>query len=197
LQSSLQIARWQRKRPYAATEEGSSDAAPAPAEPAPTARPELVLTLQDPEQLPAAMAVLASMYLTKPLPQLLSELSTTQQLHAALLADMWQAPNVSTAAVDSLSTVAKRPGAVLPLPAVEMLLGLPTWPDFALPLLPHVASACLEGAGLRDRLKPLLLSVLGDLEAVWADAGLQAALLALSLPAMEELLSYSELKVSH
>ena len=129
--------------------------------------------------------------------RMLSELSTTQQLHAALLADMWQAPNVSTAAVDSLSTVAKRPGAVLPLPAVEMLLGLPTWPNFALPLLPHVASACLEGAGLRDRLKPLLLSVLGDLEAVWADAGLQAALLALSLPAMEELLSYSELKVSH
>jgi hypothetical protein len=155
-----------------------------------------VLTLQDPEQLPAAMAVLASMYLTKPLPELLSELTLTQQLQAALLADMWQAPNVSTAAVNSLSTAAKKPGAVLPMPAVEMLLGLPTWPDFVLPLLPHVANACLEGAGLRERLKPLLLSVLGDLEAVWADAGVQAALLELSLPVMEELLSFTELRVS-
>jgi hypothetical protein len=48
------------------------------------------------------MAVLAALYAVKPLPELLSELPQEQQLQAALLADMWQIPKVSTAAVQLL-----------------------------------------------------------------------------------------------
>jgi hypothetical protein len=41
----------------------------------------------------------------------------------------------------------------------------------------------------------VLLSVFGDLEAVWADAALQEQLLGLPLSSMELLLSCDELKV--
>lgn len=55
-------------------------------------------------------------------------------------------------------------------------------------------------AGVSDALPPdtlqrLLLRVLGDLEAVWADAGLTAVLLGLTLPAIEVLLGCDELQV--
>lgn len=51
-------------------------------------RPQVVLTLQDAAQEPAARAVLAFLY-DKPLPELLSGLSQEQQLSVAVLADMW------------------------------------------------------------------------------------------------------------
>jgi hypothetical protein len=41
------------------------------------------------------------MYLVSPLPELLLELSSEQQLQAAVLADQWQVPNVSTAATSA------------------------------------------------------------------------------------------------
>jgi hypothetical protein len=57
----------------------------------------------------------------------------------------------------------------------------------------------LAAAALPDCLQPLqqsvLLSLLGDLEAVWADAGLRERLLGLPLHSMELLLSRTELKV--
>jgi hypothetical protein len=141
-------------------------------------RPQLVLELQDSSEQVAALAVLSSLYLTKPLPELLSELTQEQQLQAALLADKWQVPNVSTAAtrllVDALNAESGLSESVQ-----QQVMGAAALPDCLQPLLRRV-----------------LLSVLGDLEAAWADAGLQEQLLGLSAPAMELLLSCDELKVS-
>ena len=59
------------------------------------------------------------------------------------------------------------------------MLGLQAYPSCLQPLVQHV-----------------LLSMLGDLEAVWGNAELQEVLLGLPLPHMELLLSRDELQVS-
>jgi hypothetical protein len=140
-------------------------------------RSRLELELQDASEQEAALAVLQSLYAVKPLPELLSELSHEQQLQAAVLADKWQVPHVSSAAAQLLAAAAKTPGALAEA-VLQRVMQDPALPDCLQPLL--------ESA---------LLSSLGDLEAVWADVGLRDQLLALSLPAMELLLSCDELKV--
>jgi hypothetical protein len=71
-------------------------------------------------------------------------------------------------------------------------------PTFLLPLLGPVAEAVISddaaGTGMTDA-KRLLLSVLGDLEAVLGDAVLRKALLTLSPQTLLLLLSYDDLKV--
>jgi hypothetical protein len=110
----LQILRWRDKQPApkrrrsttssATTAIGSGSGSSADQD----NRAQLVLESQEVSEQTSAMAVLSSLYLTKPLPELLSELTQEQQLQAALLADKWQVPNVSTAAtqllVDALNT---------------------------------------------------------------------------------------------
>ena len=139
-------------------------------------RARLELELQDASEQEAALAVLSSLYAVKPLPRLLSVLSQEQQLQAAVLADKWQVPNVSSAAAQLLVAAANTPGA----------------------LAETVQHSVLAAAALPDCLQPLqqrVLSLLCDLEAVWADAGLRARLLGLPLHTMELLLASSELKV--
>jgi hypothetical protein len=142
-----------------------------------TTRARLELELQDASEQEAALAVLSSLYAVKPLPRLLSELSQEQQLQAAVLADKWQVPNVSSAAAQLLVAAANTPGA----------------------LADTVQHSVLAAAALPDCLQPLqqsvLLSLLCDLEAVWADAELREKLLRLPLHTMELLLSSSQLKV--
>jgi hypothetical protein len=58
-----------------------------------------VLELQDQSEEAAALTVLQSLYGTAPLEQLLAQLRQEQLLQAAVLADKWQVPDVSTAAV--------------------------------------------------------------------------------------------------
>ena len=142
-----------------------------------TSRARLELELQDASEQEAALAVLQSLYAVKPLPELLSELSQEQQLQAAVLADKWQVPHVSNAAAQLLTDAAKTPS-TLTETVQQRVLGAEALPGCLQPLL-----------------KSVLLSLLGDLEAVWADAGLQEQLLRLSLPAIELLLSCDELKV--
>ena len=139
-------------------------------------RRRLELELQDASELAAALAVLQSLYEVKPLPELLSELSQEQQLQAAVLADMWQVPHVSSAAARLLADALKTADGLADAVQQRILQG-------PLPV-------CLE-----PLLKRVLLSRFGDLEAVWADAGLKQHLLGLSLEAMQELLSSNELKV--
>jgi hypothetical protein len=134
------------------------------------------LELQDASEQQAALAVLQSLYVVKPLPELLSELSQEQQLQAAVLADKWQVPHVSSAAAQLLADASNAGG--LTETVQQRVLSAVALPDCLQPLL-----------------KSLLLSLFGDLEAVWADAGLWDKLLGLSLPAMELLLSCNELKV--
>lgn len=77
-------------------------------------------------------------------------------------------------------------------------LKLQAHPICLLPLLPCLLAACLppdSTAEQKAAVKPVLLSVLGDLEEVWSDTALRNALLQLPLNAMELLLSCDMLKV--
>jgi hypothetical protein len=139
-------------------------------------RRRLELELQDDSELAAALAVLQSLYEVKPLPELLSELSQEQQVQAAVLADMWQVPHVSSAAAQLLKDAINTADGLEE--AVQQRIVQGPLPECLQPLL-----------------KAVLLSLFGDLEAVWADAGLKERLLGLSLHAMALLLSCNELKV--
>jgi hypothetical protein len=135
------------------------------------------LELQDSSEQEAALAVLQSLYAVKPLPELLSDLTQEHQLQAAVLADKWQVPHVSSAAAQLLAAAANTPGALTDA-VQQRVLSADALPDCLQPLLKNV-----------------LLSMFGDLEAVWADAQLLQQLWNVSLPAMELLLSCNELKV--
>jgi hypothetical protein len=173
-----QVLRWQADKPCQRAAKrtrftmmsGSSSVQETP-------RARLELELRDASERQAALAVLQSMYAVKPLPELLSELSQEQQLQAAVLADKWQVPSVGSTAAALLVNAANIPGT----------------------LSEAVQHQVLAASALPDCLQPLqesvLLSLLGDLEAVWADAGLRDRLLSLPLHAMELLLSCNELKV--
>jgi hypothetical protein len=139
---------------------------------------QIAITPPDASYEPAAMAVLEGMYMGKPWVELLADLTPQQQLQAAVLADMWQLPGASTAAVDLLTTPTddkERLSAML-----EGLLSLAAVPELLLPVFEQV-----------------LFSRFGDLEAVWAPGGaaLQDSLMLLPLPAMQLLLASDKLKV--
>jgi hypothetical protein len=55
------------------------------------------------------MAVLAGLYQVKPWPELLADLTPQQQVHAAVLADMWQLSAASAAAVAALQQTLDKP----------------------------------------------------------------------------------------
>jgi hypothetical protein len=157
------------------------------------------LELQDASEEAAALAVLQSMYAVAPLQQLLAPLGHDQLLQAAVLADKWQVPDVSTRALRVLQENFP--------PSTELIhkfLQLPAVPTFLLPLFGSVMRACIGNkgkgaiesvAGMAEGAKRLLLSVLGDMEEVMGDAALKRALLALPLHAVELLLSSDDLKV--
>jgi len=178
---AVQVLRWQSKstQPSSTSRKrarGSASSAKASNTDA-GARWQLAITLPDEQQVPAAMAVLAALYGVKPIPELLSELTQEQQLHAAVLADMWQIDAVSTGAAKLLMSAAQSSDG-LPASASELLLSMAAYPDCLAPLVQVV-----------------LLDKLGDVEAVWGDAELRKLLLGLSLAAMELLLASDALKV--
>ena len=152
-----------------------------------------MLELQDASEEAAALAVLQSLYAVAPLGQLLAKLPQEQRLQAAMLADKWQVPDVSRAAVRAI------PAHALTKKLLQDFVQLPAVPNFLLPLLGPVASTCISasgaGTGMTEDAKQLLLSVLGDLEAVLGDAALREALLALPPRVMKLLLSCDDLKV--
>jgi hypothetical protein len=159
--------------------------------------PQVVLTLQNADEQPAAMAVLGSLYQIEPLPALLSELTQVQQLQAAVLADMWEVPDVSKEAVKLLLEAATYTGLTEEL--AMSYAQMPAIPGCLLPLLQKVVAACLDSdrADVKSAGERALLSVLGDFGAVWADEALQKVLLGLPLAIMELLLASDKLKVSH
>jgi len=98
-------------------------------------RPKLSLVLQHPSQEPAAVAVLAALYGVSEA----DVLSQEQLLQAAVLADMWQIPDVATAAVKILVDVAK--GSGLSKAAANAFLDLEAIPNCLLPLFSAVISS--------------------------------------------------------
>jgi hypothetical protein len=137
---------------------------------------QLVLTLDSEHQLPAAEAVVDALYATKPLPELLGELTHEQQLHVAMLADMWLLPKLCRSTVWELQVALARHGQ-LSAAATQQLYSLQAVPDCVLPLLRSMAQQ------------------LGDLQAAWADPELKATILSMSVPVFRILLQYQLTKV--
>jgi hypothetical protein len=92
--------------------------------------------------------------------------------------------------------------------ALQVLAGMHARPACLVKLLPSIVKnssccklgttdlAAIKAADTNSSVERLLLAELGDLEAVWADAGLQQVLLALPLPALQLLLSSDQLQVA-
>jgi hypothetical protein len=118
------------------------------------------------------------MYMGKEWPELLTALTPTQQVQAAVLADMWQVTAASQAAVEILQKATNSAAKLSKV--LEQLISLEP--------VPHILLPVLERA---------LLAKYGDLEAVWGPGGasLLEPLLALPFHAMELLLASHKLKV--
>lgn len=117
---------------------------------------------------------------------------------------MWQLAEVSTAAVKQLTAAAIGFSTCSTIfkALSETAASLGSLPSCLLPLFSKAVSAGAPGnvslPGYHSRpsqLEQLLLSVLGDLEEVWADKQLQQALLELPLAAVALLLDTDKLKV--
>jgi hypothetical protein len=173
-----------------------------------SSRPQLRLTIDSAEQLPAAEAVVAALYFKQ---DAITSLEPMQQVTAAVLADKLGAAAVAKQAVQLLKAGAEAEQG-LPVAALEALASLSCWPACLHPLLLPVvksaaccASSALNGlveladiaaADAGSRVQRMLLAVLGNLEAVWRDEELQKVLLLLPLPAMQLLLSSDDLRVA-
>ena len=143
-----------------------------------TVTTQVTITLPDASYEPAAMAVLAGLYQVEPWPKLLAGLTPQQQVQAAVLADMWQLPAASQAALALLQvaiTNSDRLSAVL-----EQLCSIVAVPDCLLLLFEQA-----------------WLTKYGDLVSVWGplNSTLQESLLVLPLHPMELLLASDKLKV--
>jgi hypothetical protein len=164
----------------------------------------ITIILPDASHEPAAIAVLAGLYWVKPWQELLADLTPQQQVQAAVLADMWQLPAASQAAVEVLQAAAASTDSLSTV--LEQLLSLQVVPDCLLPVVEHCWQALLGKyseltavpQSTQRLLEQILLSKYGDLEAVWAPGGasLQESLLTLPLYAMELLLASDKIKVS-
>lgn len=166
-------------------------------------QPVFTLSITSEEQLPGAEAVVAAMY---GLETAVSSLQQHQLVHAAVISDMLGATEAVQQAVSCLNTAIlseEGPSAV----AQETLAGLHAWPVCLQKLLPAMAASAgcckLTSDDLDDILdadddkvlQRMLLSVFGDLQAVWRHKQLEKLLLKLPLPAMQLLLSSDELQV--
>jgi hypothetical protein len=120
---------------------------------------------------------------------------------------MWQVPGVSTAAVKLLADAATADQG-LSEAAYNKFLQLEAPAPFLLPLFQVLVGLLAQQLSLQQQqqqgqgdqqmqatLKRLLLSVLGDLEEVWADSDLLTSLMRLPLTAVAMLLGCDELKV--
>jgi hypothetical protein len=142
-------------------------------------------------------------------PGAVGKLDKQQLVHAVVIADMIRAPDAAYRAVAALTRAAQSQDG-LTAAAVETMAGLPAWPSCLLRLLPTIAKAtfgwgwdspssdltAVAAADAGNRVQQLLLTVLGDLNAVLADKQLKEVLLELPLPAMQLLLSSDQLRVA-
>lgn len=177
--------------------------------------PEATLILESEEQQEAAMAVIAALYGISTAAEQLSDL---QLLHMAVLADMLQVQVLADKAVTALCAAAADPAKGLSDAARQHMCSMAAWPGCFVPALdsltqqlplqdaaaiwakaaaPSSASSleAVLAAPHSTHMQQRLLQELGDLEAVWSDAGKKQLLLGLPLPAMQLLLAPCVLQV--
>lgn len=181
----------------------------------PDHRPEATLLLESAEQEAAAVAVLAALYGVSTPPE---QLQDTQLLQMVLLADMLQVDPIAGHAAKALAACAVTPGMGLCNAVEQQLLSLASWPA----CLVHKLSVLTQKMQLQDaaavwarsaapsspssleavlacqhsnHMLARLVQELGALDQQWAQEKQQAVLLGLPLPAMQLLLSSSEVQV--
>lgn len=171
-------------------------------------RPTVHLTIASVDELPAAEAVIASLYGVQ---DGFGQLQHDQLIQALIIADMIDATEAAEQVSKCLkAAAASQPG--LSEAALNILSGLSAWPDCLQQLLPNilrhinyseqsstaqpVASATANcSTEPRNVAQRLLLAIFGDLQAVWRDDNLKQLLLQLPLPAMQLLLGSNKLQV--
>lgn len=221
----LQLERWPEpsrpsKRPKPDPDADNQDASQEQQQPAQdqesSGLPEATITLDSEEQQDAAMAVIAAMYGVSTATE---QLSDVQLLHMAVLADMLQVQFIADKAVNALNTAAADPARGLSDEAKQHMCSMQAWPACFAPALdrltqqlplqdaasiwaravapkgPSSSLADVQAAPHSKHMQERLLQELGDLEAVWEDAAKQQLLLGLPLPAIQLLLSSSQLQV--
>jgi hypothetical protein len=134
------------------------------------------------------MVVLAELYQVQPWPELLADLTLQQQVHAALLADMWQLKAASDAAVEVLQTATSSEEKAPTVFEHLASLAAPV-PDCLLPVIDQTWPAALgkyrDLKAVPGCLLPVfeqaLLRKFCDLDDVWGPSGatLQGSLLVL------------------
>lgn len=158
-----------------------------------SSKPMLSLLLDDREQQPAALAVIASMYCV----DAVSSLQQDQLPYAVQYADLLQLDSAAEKAVGLLSAAADS-AVGLQEATLAVLAAFKAWPDSMLRLLPKIAKLAEEvedefsrsAAGCYNHhVRRMLTATLGKLEDAWQQPHLMQMLLQLPLPAMQLLLS--------
>jgi len=179
-------------------------------------QPTLVLTLESEQQEDVVMKLLAALYGMKPPYQ---DMTHEELLQLIILADKWGVKRVVDKGISTLRAAAEKAAEGLSIEAKQLLLGMHAFPDCLQSaylqlekglklqdaaqlwsrLCAPSSSAGLEAvqaATFSTHMQNRLLQELGDLEAVWRDdTQKQQLLCGLPLPAMQLLLSSSQLQV--
>jgi hypothetical protein len=157
-------------------------------------QPFIEVTISSKEDLAGLLAALAVLYHDE---DLFRELSQQDLVAAVVYGDQLAIPRAVELGMQLLKEAASSPGGCT-VECCRALAAVPIWPTCMLPLLPLMtAQYGPDSPSEQQQLHHgVLLSALGNLEAVWDDKQLQEMLLALPLPAAELLLSSNQLRVA-
>jgi hypothetical protein len=155
----------------------------------PEETPTIDVTISSKQQLNGVLAALAVLYHEE---QLLREVAQQDLVSAVVYGDQLAIPRAVELGMQLLKEAAGRAGA-MKQECFAALAALPAWPTCMLPLVPLVAAQYSLGSKVEQQqpYQAVLVSALGDLEAVWGDPQLQKQLLALP-PAAAALLLFSD-----
>jgi hypothetical protein len=150
------------------------------------------VTITSEQHIPGLLAALAVLYHNE---DLFKQVSQQDLVSAVVHGDQLAIPRAVELGMQLLKQEAAGGGSTAE--CCRALAALPTWPTCLLPLVPLMASQCSGWTSARQQQahQEVLVSALGDLEAVWEDKQLEGLLLALPLPAAELLLSSDHLRV--
>jgi hypothetical protein len=156
----------------------------------PEETPTIDVTISSKQQLNGLLAALAVLYHNE---DLFKQLPQQDLVSAVVYGDQLAIPRAVELGMQLLQEAAGG----INQECCMALAAVPTWPTCLLPLVPLVAAQYnTQGTGEQQQVYyAVLVSALGDLEAVWEDEQLQEQLLALPLPAAELLLSSPDLRV--
>jgi hypothetical protein len=156
--------------------------------------PPIEVTISSKQDLTGLLAALAVLYHDE---ELFKQVSQRDMVAAVVYGDQLAIPRAVELGMQLLEQAARTTrGCTMQCKALS---AMPIWPTCLLPLLPVLAAQHARVSGCTAEQQKvyegMLVSALGNLEAVWGDQELEGLLLALPLPAAELLLSSDHLRV--